>query len=264
MDFHAYLVGEGLHPDTIRLYVAQVERADKWMRQQNTTLAWCAPEHVATYADTLPTGYSTRRQASVAFTHYWRMHDRTNAPVKALRVPPAPEMECRALEPYQARDLVKVALGWHPKGLAVLFGLYLALRRTEIARAEWERFSPNLDWYKCLGKFDKTRTLPVHPILQAELEEHQGKGWVFPGRFGGPSNPATIWAWTKEVALEAGIRNIQTHQLRHTTLATANDATGNLRSVQSFAGHSKTSTTAGYTRTTKTRLREVSDSLDYL
>jgi len=264
MSFREYLVGEGLHPSTIRLYVAHTERAEEWMTQHLTTLAWCSPSHVAEYAHTLAAGYSTRRQASVAFTHYWEWKERKSPPVKALRVPPAPEMECKALPPDQARDLVKVALGWWPQGTAVLMGLYLALRRTEIARAEWGRFSPDFDWYTCHGKFDKTRVLPVHPVLKAEVAEWVGEGWMFSGRWGGPSHPNTVWQWTKEVAREAGIDDLRTHQLRHTALAQANDVTGNLRAVQSFAGHSKVSTTAGYTRTTKSRLREVSDSLDYL
>jgi len=267
MSFREYLVGEGLHPDTIRLYVAHAEQAEKWMMQHHTSLAWCSPSHIAEYANTLSAGYSTRRQASVAFTHYWQWIERKSPPIKALRVPPAPTMECKALRPDQARDLVKVAIGWWPQGTAVLTGLYLALRRTEIAKAEWGRFSVDGDWYTCLGKLDKVRTLPVHPILKGEIEiarNTNGTKWLFPGRWGGPSHPNTIWQWTKEVAREAGIADLRTHQLRHTALAQANDVTGNLRSVQSFAGHAKTSTTAGYTRTTKTRLREVSDALDYL
>ncbi|KKK59417.1 hypothetical protein LCGC14_3034590, partial [marine sediment metagenome] len=70
--------------------------------------------------------------------------------------------------------------------------------------------------------------------------------------------------WTKRVASEAGIHEFTTHQLRHTALTTANDTMGDLRAVQTFARHKKPETTAGYTRTKQTRLREVSDSLDYL
>ena len=74
---------------------------------------------------------------------------------------------------------------------------------------------------------------------------------------------ATIWTWSKEVARVAGIETFTTHQLRHTSLTTALDNTGNLRSVMEFARHTKPETTAGYTRTTKAHLRAVMEALEY-
>ena len=73
---------------------------------------------------------------------------------------------------------------------------------------------------------------------------------------------ATVWDWTSQVAEVAGLGHVTTHQLRHTSLTTALDNTGNLRSVMEFARHSRPQTTAGYTRTTKEQLLEVSDALD--
>ena len=55
-----------------------------------------------------------------------------------------------------------------------------------------------------------------------------------------------------------------THRLRHTALTVANDTLGDLRAVQTFARHASPAQTAGYTRTRADRLRDVSDSLDYL
>jgi integrase/recombinase XerD len=141
--------------------------------------------------------------------------------------------------------------------------MYLALRREEIAKAEWERFDENMEWYTVTGKFDKTATLPVHPILADELAPHRGTGYIFPGRFGDHIVPATAWRWSKDVAAAAGIDVFTTHQLRHTSLTTAHDNTGNLLSVMKFARHSRPQTTAGYTRTTKAQLLEVSEALEY-
>ena len=174
-------------------------------------------------------------------------------------------MVCKALEEDEAHALTKTAVGWWPKGTAVLFGLYLALRREEIANAEWSRYDTEHGRYTVTGKGLVTATLPVHPVLADELAGIPRTGkWVFKGRWDGPVNPATIWTWTKEVAEAAGLGHVITHQLRHTSLATANDRLGDLRAVQTFARHAKPETTAGYTRTTQLRLREVSDSLDYL
>ncbi len=113
------------------------------------------------------------------------------------------------------------------------------------------------------GKNSKTATLPEHPALADELAERRGQGFIFPGRFGDHVCMATIWDWSKKVARVAGIETFTTHQLRHTSLTTALDGTGNLRSVMQFARHTKPQTTAGYTRTTKAQLRAVSDALDF-
>ena len=106
--------------------------------------------------------------------------------------------------------------------------------------------------------------LPVHPVLRAEFAPRRRRdGFIFPGRFGGGVNPATVATWTGEVAEAAGIGHVCTHQLRHTSLTTALDNTENLRSVMEFARHSRAQITAGYTRTTKEQLRTVSDALDF-
>ncbi len=262
-DFADYLAGLGLAQRTADIYVRHVEAADNWLSDFHTSLSWASAKHVAAYAASqIVNSHSSRGQAAAAFRHYWDWIERRTPPVRAVRVPSQPRMVCRALEPDEAATLTRAALGWYPQGLAVLFGLYLALRRFEIAKAEWSRFDTNLEWYTVTGKGDITATLPVHPILRTELEP-TGR-WVFPGRFDQGVTPATVWVWTKEVAATVGLTEFTTHRLRHTSLATANDALGDLRAVQTFARHMDPAQTAGYTRTTAARLREVSDALDYL
>jgi integrase len=255
--YREHLIGEGLSRPTITIYVRLIEAAGRHLDLERVTAS-----ELAAYSSTLPFSHSYRGQFAAALRHYWDLVERWNGPIKAIKVPTQPEMVCLAVDDDQARDIVKVALGWYPEGLAVLFGMYMALRRTEIAQAEWRRFSPGFEWYTVTGKGAKTATLPVNPILAAELKG--GEGYVFPGRFGGHVAPSTIWDWTKKVGRAAGLEDLRTHQLRHTALTVANDTTGDLRAVQTFARHAKPSTTAGYTRTKQARLREVSDSLDYL
>lgn len=259
--YRNYLVGLGLAPRTIGVYASYVERAIA----AGIDLETATPIEVAEYAESFPNTASTRRQIRTSFTHYWAMIER-DGPVKAIRVPPKPRGRCRALEPEQARVLVKTAIGWDPHGLAVLFGLYLALRRAEIAALRWDRFDPQLEWYTVTGKGDVTAALPVHPVLRGELEQRRsGYVWLFPGsRRRAHVTPTTVWLWTKEVAQRAGIDHLQTHQLRHTAIATANDATGDLRAAQEFARHARPETTAIYTRATAARLQAIVGALDYL
>lgn len=265
-EYTDYLIGERLGPQTRGIYLRWVRDADEWLREHDSDLDEVTPTLLAAWADQrIPFSHSSRGQAVAALRHYWNQTDRWKPPTRAIRVPPAPEMVCRAIDETAARDVVKVATGWYPEGTAVLCGMYLALRRFEIAKMEWARFTDDMTWYTVTGKYDKTATLPVHPNLAAELADRQSSRWVFPGRYEGRHvTAATIWDWTIRVGREAGVDHLKPHELRHTALATANDKTGNLRSVQSFARHAKPTTTAGYTRTTASRLREVSDALDYL
>lgn len=262
-----YLIGERLSQKTIKRYVRWVRDADEWLQRQGNNLGEATASEIREWSEERVTNsHSSRGQAAAALRHYWNCIERDRAPVKAIRVPPAPEYESRAIEEHQARDVVKVALGWWPQGTVVLAGLYLALRRFEIAKMEWSRFDDAGEWYRVTGKYDKTKSLPVHPILWAELESRRGVSpWVFPGRYAGRHiAEATVWSWTKLVGEAAGIPNLEPHELRHTALTTANDTLGDLRAVQTFARHSDPATTAIYTRTRQKRLWDVSASLDYL
>lgn len=262
--FADYLTGLGLNERTIVYYVARARAAERWLSIHDSNLATCNASMLAEYARTVTNSHSTRGQTVAALGHYWDWTGRQYPPVKAIRVPPRPDMVCRTLEDDETRALVKCALGWHPEGSAVLMGLYLALRRFEIAKAEWSRFDAPMTWYRVTGKRDKTVTLPVHPVLRAELEPWRNDGWLFPGRFGGSVNPSTIWQWIMNAAQVAGVRDLTPHRLRHTALTWAVDAGKQLRDVQTFARHSDPGMTAKYTRTTTNRLREVVDALDYL
>lgn len=187
-----------------------------------------------------------------------------------MRVPPKPQMVCRALDDDDddARRLATAARedgGRH--GLAVILGLYQALRREEIATTRWDGVD-EAGWLTVMGKGSKRRRIPLHAVtleaLRAVQESREDTSdWVFPGRFGGPVNPTTVWQWVRDLAQEAGLPPIKCHWTRHTALASQNDATGDLRAVQAFAGHSRPEVTSGYTRAKDTALRKVVDSLDY-
>ena len=265
-DYAGYLISRRLSGKTITRYVRWVRDAEEWFERRGLTLETATPTDIARWAEMRVTySHSCRGQAAAALKHYWQWKQRRDAPTSIV-VPPSPQYECRAITESQARDVVKMSIGWWPEGTVVLAGMYLALRRFEIAKMEWSRFDDEMAWYTVTGKNSKTATLPVHPILASELEPRRGTDrWVFPGRFPGRHiSEATVWDWTRRVGQAVGIPNLEPHELRHTALAHANDELGDLRAVQTFARHTDPSTTAIYTRTRKKRLREVSDSLDYV
>lgn len=264
--FTEQLMMLGLSMRSIRVYVRTVQAADRWFDARQLDLARATAPPVVAYADTKPKTFASRNLLRAALTHYWSIVGHLAAPIKAIRVPPKPRMVCRALEPADAARLAQVAvLRADRQGLAVLLALYLGLRREEISVARWDAFAGD-GWYKVVaGKGDREATLPAHPVLlRAVMEFPRRSPWLFPGRSGVlPVCPATIWAWVQDVTEEAGLGRVAPHVLRHTCLATANDATGDLRAVQEFARHSKPETTAGYTRATARRLTDVMRSLDY-
>lgn len=263
-DFRGYLLARGLAPRSVREYDRAMAGAEAWFAAKGYQLETATAEQTAEFLAAQPKTFATRNLLRAALTHYWRWAGHPDAPTEALRVPPKPRMVCRAVEPEDSTLLAKAARNrGDAKGLAVAIGLYLGLRREEIATLRWACFSGS-GWVTIMGKGERTRTLPVHPVLQELLAAHPRRGpYIFPGRLGGHVCNATIWGWTLEVAAEAGLGHVSTHVLRHTALATANDATGDLRSVQEFAGHANPSVTAGYTRVTKKRLTAVMESLDY-
>ena len=258
-----HLVGRRLADKTTRRYVRWVRDADEWLKQRGASLETATPTLIRAWADEqVAFSHASRGQAAAALKHYWQWCG--VPPVGGIIIPADPQYACRAISEEQARDVVKVALGWWPEGTAVLCGLYLALRRMEVAQMEWSRFTSDLAWYTVTGKRNKTAELPVNPILAAELQPRRSDGWVFSGRFGAHVHETTIGNWTRRVGEAAGLTHLEPHELRHTAIARVNDNLGDLRAAQTFARHDQPNTTRIYTRTTRTRLREAAEALNYL
>ena len=255
--YEAQLEADGLSPKTVRLYVRMMTRFAEFLGSPSGTVTF-EIDALRLFADTLPNSASTRSQLRAAASRV------AGAPKLAvLRVPTAAPMVCRALPPDQACALAHVALSRRDaRGLAVLCGLWLALRRSEIAGLHYGSFSRDATgrrWVRVVGKGNVSAAVPVGRALDEALGG--GDGWVFPSR-GAHVVPATIWEWVGQVGSEAGIPHLTPHVLRHTALATANDVTGDLRATQAFARHADPSTTAGYTRASTRRLCAVVDAAE--
>ncbi len=264
-DFVEYLYALGLSPKTNRVYQRVVERWIGFCVEERIDAAYPSALQLATYAQTLPMTATSRRQHRVAIRHWLESMGVPSAQVSGIRVPPKKRGVSRALEPDEATALVKVSRGWFPQGTAVLLGLYLALRREEISRVRWDRFSPDLTWYTVLGKRDVTAEIPVHPILADEIRHRQSAHpWLFPGRASAHIASGTVGQWVSKVAERAGVPNLPPHRLRHTAIATVNDETGDLRAAQEFARHADVQTTMIYTRVTAQRLVRAVESLRYV
>lgn len=263
--FGAYLAMQGLSESTIRAYrplfvrwcdYATAVRRDPYRPDPLTVRAWAAK---------LPGTRALVAQARAMVGHLCTALEVDDVSA-AIPLPRQPQRPARALAPEAARALVAAAHRSGLAGTAVLVGLYTAARRGEIASLSWR----HVDFATGAVTLTRTKTrdlhtVPMHPTLAAHLEERRvpGELWVFPGRHGGHVAPASVWRWVLDVAADAGIGRVTPHQLRHTALTIANDATGDLRAVQTLAGHTDPAVTARYTRSSATAMARAVGSLDY-
>lgn len=259
------LLERELSPRTVNSYVREVQRAEWACEAAGYSLRNVPAIVLGQYVEARLKTWSTRKLIRSALKHYWEIFKRKNPPLWVLRVPRKPRMICRALEDEEAATFAAYAVErGGTEGFAVLLGLYQALRREEISAVAWHDFDDR-GWISIMGKGEQPARLPLHPVVvtaAAALPRYDST-WVFPGRCAGHVSPSTIWSWIRRLAGDAGLEHVTPHRLRHTALAVANDNTGDLRAVQGFARHAKVDTTAGYTRTTERRLRDVIAAVRY-
>lgn len=267
--YEEWLLAQGLDPSTVNIYRGKLNRAAMIAGERGWDLRHMTASDLGLLAECWPRTSSSLTLLKAALIHYWAMYGVDN-PAKAIRTPKRPPYKYLGVEPEQATLLARTADGWWPHGSAVLLGLYLALRREEIASLRWECFDHDMEWVTIFGKGSKTRYLPVHDTLRKELAPYMAEGYVFPGRHRTYVHTATVRTWVGAVAAEARIgphpkspNPLSPHQLRHTCLATMNDETGDLRITQYFAGHSDPKITSRYTRATERRLIAAVGALKY-
>jgi site-specific recombinase XerD len=259
------LYAHGLGRSTVNDYLAAILAADRWCRERGWTLNTVPGPVLMQFTAGLPPSWASRKRYRSALGHYWQATRRRQPPIGALPTPRKPRGACRALSEDDARLLRKTATAWDgPAGLAVLLGLHMALRRFEIAKIRKADFRQSGAWLVVVGKGGSVAELPVFPMLRGPIRQQvtaTDSAYLFPGRMANrPVCPMTVSTWVADVTATAGV-TATSHQLRHTALATLNDATGDLRGTMEFARHKNPETTLIYTRTTRSRLVEMSEVL---
>lgn len=128
--------------------------------------------------------------------------------------------------------------------LMILLGAYAGLRRSEIAKIRLDDFTPY--GLRVQGKGGRTRVVPLHPRIVAELEVYDGAegGWLFPSpvRKGDHVSGDYVSKWLKD-ALGG---EYTAHTLRHRFGTAVYKGCKDIRAVQELLGHTKPETTARY------------------
>lgn len=267
--FQRQLDHAGLADRTVEVYTCVFRQVLVWAHRHEVAVEEMEATHIAALSRDWADSSSSRKLLRCVLRYLFKAVGRDNPPLEAVRVPPTPQLVVRALDRDDATVLAKTARGWvrsgQREGLAVLFGLYQALRRHEIAKVRYDELDIPGRWQRVLGKGDKLAEIPLHEEIVTALGffPQEDTPYVFAGRFGGYVSTATVWKWVRQVGQDAGLGPVTPHVLRHTALTWANDELGDLRAVQAFARHSKPSTTSRYTRASENALRRVSNALNY-
>lgn len=116
------------------------------------------------------------------------------------------------------------------------------------------------------GKGDKTRLVPVLPVVRAAVETYRGlcphplagEAPLFVGVRGGRLNPAQAQRRMRDLRRVMGLPETATpHALRHSFATHLLSGGADLRAIQELLGHASLSTTQRYTEVDTRRLMEV-------
>ncbi len=189
-----------------------------------------------------------------------------NDAVRAVALPKLPHSVPKPLTAAKATALVESADIAAPdapdwivaRDTAVLALLYGSGLRISEALSLARKDAPirGRDMLRVTGKGDKTRVVPVLPIVREAVERYlalcpmqQGSDDpLFVGARGGPLSPRIIQLVIARSRVALGLPETATpHALRHSFATHLLGAGADLRAIQELLGHASLSTTQGYT-----------------
>lgn len=169
-----------------------------------------------------------------------------------------PKVNAGIPRPIATDDLRRALLQSPTPELTAILHLaaFAGLRCAEIAALDWADI--NGDMMLIHGKGGKQRVIPVHPLITASLHALPGRrayGSVF------DLSAVQVSHTIRHHLVDCGIV-ASAHMLRHWFATRAYEESGSdLRMVQELLGHSSPTTTAMYTRWSRTRAVDVVASM---
>jgi integrase/recombinase XerC len=193
--------------------------------------------------------------------------------VRAVALPKLPHSVPKPLTALKARALIESAEIASPdtadwvaaRDTAVLALLYGTGLRISEALSLARKDAPvrGRDMLRVTGKGDKTRVVPVLPIVREAVERYLklcpielgSDDPLFIGTRGGQLSPRIIQLLIAKMRGALGLPDTATpHALRHSFATHLLGAGADLRAIQELLGHSSLSTTQGYTEVDREHL----------
>ena len=136
----------------------------------------------------------------------------------------------------------------------ILLGAYAGLRVSEIAAIRGEHVDLIMSTLAITGKGEKTRHIPLHPILQGLAVELPERSWWFPSYVGnheygagGPILGNSVSAGISKAMDRAGVPG-KPHSLRHWFGSSLKGTGVDSLVIKELMGHESLATTATYVR----------------
>jgi integrase/recombinase XerD len=279
--FYHHLAAErGLAPLTLESYAHDLQDFREFLYTLPRT-AWeeVSLEDLQNYLAALEArGLSARSRARrlSALRQFFRFllrEEKLSAnPVELLDSPRLPMKLPKVLGEQEVARLLSATDPATPLGQrdgALLEVLYATgLRVSELVGLTLKQVDLRRGVVRVRGKGNKERVVPMvdQAVEKIKLYLSQGRPrllqsrespFLFLNRRGGPLSRQGFWKILKRYALEAGVRDLSPHTLRHSFATHLLSRGANLRVLQLLLGHADLATTQIYTHLDAARLREV-------
>ena len=152
---------------------------------------------------------------------------------------------------------------WNRNRLIVRAYLYTGLRLSELAGLSWDAVDLDARTLRVVGKGNRERVIPLHPLLCDELATIAGDGPLFKSRRGGRLSPAGVSEMFRKFVRGQLEVSCTAHQLRHTFATELRRRAVDLRAIQQLLGHANLNTTAIYTQVSPDDLTSAVDRLEW-
>ena len=184
---------------------------------------------------------------------------RQDDPTLIATTPKVPKGRPRPVADEHLTVLLSTRMSGRTRAM-ILLGAYAGLRVSEIAAIRGEHLDLITSTIAITVKGEKTRYIPLHPILQRLAVEMPERNWWFPSYVGnheygagGPVLGNSVSAGISKTMDRAGVPG-KPHSLRHWFGSTLKDAGVDSLVIKELMGHESLATTAIYVQCTAVRL----------
>lgn len=273
-------VERGLSPHTVRAYAADLARYTEWAERCDVDPLTLTHRQLRQYLAELDRArYSrrtiARRLSAIRSWFAFMMAEGVVAsePASVLTAPKVPARLPRLVPSEELAALLEAPDRATPVGLrdaAVLELLYASgLRVSELTGLTMSDLDLSQGQVLVIGKGDKQRLVPVHPLAVTRLREYLRTGRPALCKAGSPDN---VFLSSRGNALSSdavrrlfksylirvgGAGALTPHAMRHTFATHLLEAGADLRTIQELLGHVALSTTQIYTHLSMKRLQDV-------
>lgn len=258
-DFTAEQRSRNLSPETIRTYRSILDT----LRHDIGDLVNATPRQLRLFQGRdgiTPGTRRVNRAVLVGFYRFLRLEGyRTDDPSERLATVKVPRAEPRPLSPGQV-DAMLHSGAYRRTRAMILIGYYQGFRVSQIARVQASDLDLTAGTILTTGKGNKTRSLPLHPVIAELAATMPRDGYWFPARHGrtGHVSGHSVTDLISRAIRRAGITDpgLTPHSLRHSFGSDLVDGGVDIRVVQELMMHESLATTQIYTRVSERLKRE--------